>query len=118
MDDKLAVPSHLTAPASEDSPSIDSITDYVLLQSAALLKVSGRVETYKEGVDMAREALSSGGARKAWEGFVKVSRELTPGNANVEEDGGEAAKGGMVPAWLHPKKDSKKDNKEKSQGEK
>jgi anthranilate phosphoribosyltransferase len=104
LDSTKPPPPHLSAPAGPDSPSLDSIRDYVLLQSAALLKIAGRVETYKEGVDMARESMSSGGAVKAWEGFKTASVEATKGAAGiVEEDGGEAAKGGSIPAWLHPK---------------
>ena len=107
IDPALDAPPHLSAPASADSPSIDSITDYVLLQSAALLKVSGRVESYKDGVEMARQSLASGGALRAWTGFALVSQKATHGHAGVEDDGGEAAKGGSVPAWLYAKGDFK-----------
>lgn len=114
LDASLPAPSHLSAPASVDSPSLDSIRDYVLLQSAALLKISGRVETYKEGVDLARKSMEQGGAVKAWEGFKTASNEAMKGvKARLEDDGGVAAKGGDVPAWLHSKKatDAAKEDK-------
>jgi anthranilate phosphoribosyltransferase len=119
LDPASPTPPHLSAPATPDSPSIDSITDYVLLQSAALLKVAGRVDNYKDGVAMARQSMSSGGALKAWAGFARISQEVTAsaagGAGRVEEDGGEAAKGGLVPAWLHAKgefrEQKEKDNK-------
>lgn len=107
LDPALAAPPHLSAPATADSPSIDSITDYVLLQSAALLKISGRVESYKDGVNMARQSLASGGALRAWTSFASNSQRATQGAARPEEDGGEAAKGGSVAAWLHAKGDMK-----------
>jgi anthranilate phosphoribosyltransferase len=96
-------PAHLSSPASVDSPSIMAIYDYVLLQSAALLRVSGRAKDYKEGVAIARETIESGAALRAFDGFKKASQEaMEVGDAvsALEDDGGVAAKGGEVMAWL------------------
>lgn len=102
------VPSHLSAPASADSPSMDSITDYVLLNAAALLHVSGRASDWKDGVRIARESIESGGAQAAFEGFRDQSQKAMGENVEdrrVEDDGGVAAKNGFVKAWLKAKRD-------------
>lgn len=102
------VPAHLSAPASADSPSIQSITDYVLLNSAALLHVSGRAKDWTDGVRLARESLESGGARTAFEGFRDSSRAAMGEKIDVrvvEDDGGVAAKNGEVKAWLKAKRE-------------
>lgn len=96
-------PSHLSSPPGPDSPSIDTIYDYVLLQSAALLRISGRAKDYKEGVQIARDTIESGAAMRAFEGFKKASTEameIGDGLGQLEDDGGVAAKGGEVMAWL------------------
>nr|ODN96159.1 anthranilate phosphoribosyltransferase [Cryptococcus depauperatus CBS 7855] len=96
-------PAHLAYPVSPDSPSYPSILDYVLLNSAALLYVSGRASSYKEGVTLARESLQSGGAWAAFEGFRDASRKAMGEYVDVtvvEDDGGVAAKNGAVKAWL------------------
>jgi anthranilate phosphoribosyltransferase len=50
--------------------------DAVLLNAAAALKVGGRVDGLKEGVDVAAEAIDSGKAQGKLEAFVRVSRGL------------------------------------------
>jgi anthranilate phosphoribosyltransferase len=105
------VPAHLSAPASPDSPSLQSITDYVLLNSAALLHVSGRAKDWKDGVRLARESLESGGARTAFEGFRDSSRRAMGERIDVkvvEDDGGVAAKNGEVKSWLKANRDENK----------
>jgi anthranilate phosphoribosyltransferase len=102
-----SAPSHLSSPISPESPSFESITDYVLLQSAALLRVSGRASSYKEGVTIARQAIESGGAMAAFEGFRDTSKRAMGEDVAVtavEDDGGVAAKNGDVKSWLHQNK--------------
>ena len=48
--------------------------DIVLLNSAATLLVADKVDTLKEGVALARQAIDSGAARKALERLVVVTR--------------------------------------------
>lgn len=101
-------PAHLSAPASSESPSLDSIRDYVLLNAAALLRVSGRAPTWKDGVAIARESLESGGARAAFEGFRDHSRTAMGEHVDVkvvEDDGGVAARNGEVKSWLRQRRD-------------
>lgn len=101
-------PSHLSAPASAESPSLTSITDYVLLNSAALLHVSGRAKDWKDGVRIARESIESGGAKAAFEGFRDASKRAMGEDVDfkgVEDDGGVAARNGDVKSWLQMKKD-------------
>ncbi|KAK6906570.1 anthranilate phosphoribosyltransferase [Kwoniella mangroviensis CBS 10435] len=96
-------PPHLSSPASADSPSLDTIRDYVLLNAAALLHVSGKAKSWKEGVEIARETIESGGALAAFEGFRDASKKAMGEHVNemaVEDDGGIAAKNGFVKAWL------------------
>lgn len=54
----------------------DPILDYVLLNCAALLKVSGIAKMYKEGVEMARESITSGAAKRALETFRTESTNV------------------------------------------
>lgn len=108
------IPAHLSAPASPDSPSLPSITDYVLLNAAALLHVSGRAKDWKDGVRLARESLESGGAKTAFEGFRDSSRKAMGEKVDVkvvEDDGGKAAKNGDVKAWLKEKRGEGKEEK-------
>lgn len=107
-------PSHLSSPASPESPSIEAIRDYILLNAAVLIKVSGRVESWKEGVSVARESIESGSGWKAFEGFIKTgaeamaTEEAIKGLDRKEDDGGVAAKGGEVKSWLHAEEQRKK----------
>ncbi|KAL7422838.1 anthranilate phosphoribosyltransferase [Cryptotrichosporon argae] len=106
-----AAPAHLSAPAGSDSPSLQAITDYVLLNAAALLHVSGRAKDWKDGVRLARESIESGGARAAFEGFRDATMvamgEAKDGETGViEDDGGSAARNGFVKAWLQSKRES------------
>ena len=108
LDNSSEPPSHLSAPASPDSPSLTSILDYVLLNSAALLFVAGRVSSYEDGVRIAQESIASGGAKAAFEGFRDTSKLAMGENVDVkvvEDDGGVAAKNGFVKAWLRAKKE-------------
>ncbi|WRT70722.1 anthranilate phosphoribosyltransferase [Kwoniella shivajii] len=114
-----SAPPHLSSPASSDSPSLQSITDYVLLNAAALLHVSGKAASWKEGVDIARESIESGGARAAFEGFRDASKKAMGehvGEMAVEDDGGVAAKNGFVKSWFRERgrdrsSSTKKDDK-------
>lgn len=113
-----ATPAHLSSPADAiTSPSIDAIRDFVLLNAAALLKTSGRVATYTDGVALARESLDSGAAWSAFQGFVDASAEaMRMGDQGVvepEDDGGVAARGGTVEAWLHHEQQKKREAEEK-----
>ena len=47
--------------------------DAVLLNSAAGLYVSGKVESLREGVDLAREIIDSGKALEQLEKFIEVT---------------------------------------------
>ncbi|RSH86929.1 anthranilate phosphoribosyltransferase [Saitozyma podzolica] len=96
-------PAHLSSPASPDSPSLDAIRDYVLINAAALLHVSGRAKDWKHGVAIARESIESGGAKTAFEGFRDASKMAMGEQVDVmvvEDDGGVAAKNGFVKSWL------------------
>ncbi len=96
-------PSHLSAPASPDSPSLPAIRDYVLLNAAALLHVAGRAKDWKDGVRIARDSIEGGGAKAAFEGFRDASKKAmgeAVGSKVVEDDGGVAAKDGKVTSWL------------------
>lgn len=100
-------PPHLSSPASPDSPNLIAIRDYVLLNAAALLHVSGRAKSWKEGVEIARDSIESGGALAAFEGFRDASKRAMGENVEfkeVEDDGGVAAKNGYVKSWLRAKR--------------
>lgn len=106
-------PAHLSSPAGPDSPSLVAISDYVLLNAAALLHVSGRAKDWKDGVRLARESLASGGAKAAFEGFRDTSKQAMGEDVDVkivEDDGGVAAKNGFVKSWL--KQNRSKDGSE------
>ena len=108
LDNSSTPPPHLSSPASPESPSLSAITDYVLLNAAALLHVAGRAKSYKEGVDLARVSIASGGAKAAFEGFRDTSKLAMGEDVDVkvvEDDGGVAAKNGFVKAWLKARKD-------------
>ncbi|RXK42002.1 anthranilate phosphoribosyltransferase [Tremella mesenterica] len=96
-------PPHLSSPPGPDSPSLEAIRDYVLLNAAALLHISGRAKDWKEGVQMARESIENGSAMRAFEGFrdySKLAMGERVGYKAVEDDGGVAAKDGEVQSWL------------------
>ncbi|ODN82863.1 anthranilate phosphoribosyltransferase [Cryptococcus amylolentus CBS 6039] len=96
-------PAHLASPAGPESPSYQAIYDYILLNAAALLHVSGKAASYKEGVQLARESIESGGAIAAFDGFKEASQKAMGEYVDVktvEDDGGVAAKNGAVKAWL------------------
>lgn len=108
LDNSTEPPPHLSSPASPESPSLESIRDYVLLNAAALLHVSGRAKDWKEGVAIARQSIESGGARAAFNGFRDASKRAMGEDVaftDVEDDGGRSARKGFVEPWLHPKKD-------------
>ncbi|OXC68514.1 anthranilate phosphoribosyltransferase [Cryptococcus neoformans] len=114
-----APPAHLSSPPSPDSPSYAAILDYVLLNAAALLYVSGKASSYKEGIELARESIESGGAWAAFEGFRDASKKAMGEYVDVktvEDDGGVAAKNGAVKAWLTIKR-SKGDTPKADRGE-
>ncbi|KAI5451904.1 anthranilate phosphoribosyltransferase [Naganishia albida] len=110
------VPAHLAHPADPaDSPSIEAIRDFVLINAAALLKTSGRAASYTEGVALARASLESGDAWRAFQAFVDASGDAMrsaggdDGAVEPEDDGGVAARGGSVEAWLHHEQQKKKE---------
>jgi anthranilate phosphoribosyltransferase len=84
---------------------MSAIYDYVLLNAAALLYVSGRASSYIEGVRIARESIESGGAKAAFEGFRDAGKRAMGELQSlvVEDDGGVAAKNGEVKSWLQNK---------------
>lgn len=68
-------------PTSHNLPPIPSgvnlraLADYTLLQTAALLYVGGKASNLKSAVDLARNSMRSGNARKEIEKFGRLSRE-------------------------------------------
>lgn len=109
--DNTGPPPHLANNTAEDAPSLDAIRDYVLINAAALLHISGRAPTWRDGVALARESLESGGARAAFDGFRDMSKramgekglDLPPA---PEDDGGVAARNGFVKSWLSQRRTS------------
>ncbi|KAJ3268759.1 anthranilate phosphoribosyltransferase [Terramyces sp. JEL0728] len=49
------------------------VLDFVLLNSAALLFVAGKVTSLSDGVDLARKSINDGSARSSLEAFIKMS---------------------------------------------
>ncbi|BEI84413.1 hypothetical protein CcaverHIS002_0410170 [Cutaneotrichosporon cavernicola] len=103
--DGTAPPPHLANPAGPDAPSMEAITDYILINAAVLLHISGRAKTWRDGVALARESIESRGARAAFDGFRNASKRAM-GEEELdlpvlEDDGGVAARNGFVKAWLH-----------------
>ncbi|KAK9236311.1 glycosyl transferase family, a/b domain-containing protein [Lipomyces kononenkoae] len=49
------------------------ILDYVLMNAAALAVISGKTDSWKDGVRLARESIVSGSAKKALEDFVNAT---------------------------------------------
>ena len=49
------------------------VLDFVLLNAATALYVSGTAKDLKEGVKLARESITSGSAKKALDGFRDAS---------------------------------------------
>ncbi|KAJ3308762.1 anthranilate phosphoribosyltransferase [Boothiomyces sp. JEL0838] len=52
------------------------VLDFVLLNSAALLFVSGKVTSLPDGVELARKSINDGQAKEALASFIKMSKEL------------------------------------------
>lgn len=52
------------------------IRDYVLLNTAGLLYISGEARSFKEGVELANESIDEGGAKRALEKFVSAIEKL------------------------------------------
>jgi anthranilate phosphoribosyltransferase len=99
-------PPHLSSPPSPDSPSLQSITDYVLLNAAAVLRVCGKAESYKEGVAIARGAIENGNAWDAWTRFRDQSKKAMGEDVGVkvvEDDGGVPPKTRTVKSRREPK---------------
>ena len=51
----------------------DPVLMFVLLNAAALLKVAGKVDNWKEGVEVARKAIMNGKAKEGFHKFRYVS---------------------------------------------
>ena len=59
----------------------------VVLNAGAALFVADRVPSFEEGVRLAEQAIDSGAARQAMEGFVSKTRELAPEGEAVGRTG-------------------------------
>jgi len=57
-------------------PEGHPILDYVLQNTAALLYVSGSASSFRNGVEIARESITSGGAKRALDKFVAAVKTL------------------------------------------
>lgn len=55
----------------------NAVLDFVLLNAALLLVCAEKAKDWKDGVRIARESIYSGNARKALDGFVKSSTEVS-----------------------------------------
>lgn len=66
---------------SDDAPSFDAIRDFILINAAAVLFVSGRAKDLKDGVRLADESMRGGGALKALEGFRRTATEAIAAKA-------------------------------------
>lgn len=49
------------------------ILDFVLLNASAALVVHGKAKNFKEGVEISRESITSGRAKKALENFKEAT---------------------------------------------
>ncbi|KAH3669355.1 hypothetical protein OGAPHI_001476 [Ogataea philodendri] len=58
------------------SPGADPIVDYILMNAGALAVVSGLASSWKHGVELARESISSGAAKKALDTFVATVNDI------------------------------------------
>jgi anthranilate phosphoribosyltransferase len=56
-----------------------AVMDFVLMNAAAALYVAGRTTTLAEGVPIAREALTSGQARRVLDAYIRLSAEAGGG---------------------------------------
>lgn len=54
-------------------------TDFVLMNAAASLFVAGKVAGFREGVELAREAIASGRAREVLDQYVVLTQEVANG---------------------------------------
>lgn len=68
----------LTRLLAGELPTTHPVENFVVLNSAALLLVAGKVATEQEGVAMARESIRSGQAKAALDAFRTVSQALSP----------------------------------------
>lgn len=55
------------------------VMDFVLLNTAALLVVAGKARTFKDGVAVARESISSGRASRALSTYLEMSQKAAAG---------------------------------------
>jgi anthranilate phosphoribosyltransferase len=60
------------------------ILDFVLLNAAALLMVAEKAKDWKDGVKLAVQSIMTGSARKALDGFVKGSSDVTNTNPRLK----------------------------------
>lgn len=61
----------------------DPIENFVIMNTAALLWVAGKVEGLLEGVEMARESIRTGGAREALNSFREESLKVVANLSSV-----------------------------------
>ncbi|KAF8317760.1 glycosyl transferase [Cantharellus anzutake] len=66
----LSLLSNEASPSNGADPS--AVLDFILLNAAALLRVAGLTTSYKEGVELARESISSGRALVALQSFKSL----------------------------------------------
>ena len=64
-----------------DGSLAGGLSDFVLVQAAALAVVAGKAATYKEGMELARKAVASGVARSKLDEYVRVSTHAGKGKA-------------------------------------
>lgn len=68
-------PSPSSSDGDESKPSYEAIRDFVLLNAAAVLVVSGKAKDFKDGVRLADVSMREGGAMKALDGFRKTAAQ-------------------------------------------
>jgi anthranilate phosphoribosyltransferase len=75
--DNAVILKQLLNSGGEHSKELDPILDFVLLNTSALLVVGGVAKDYKEGVQLARNSVTSGRAWTALTKFCNADRALT-----------------------------------------
>ena len=68
----------LTSLLAGELPTSHPVENFVVLNSAALLLVAGKVSTAVEGVALARKSIATGQAKAALDAFRTVSQAFSP----------------------------------------
>lgn len=63
-------------------PDDDPIQAFTLMNAAALLKISGLAESWKDGVDLALRTIRSGRAKRVFENYRDLTQELARKNGH------------------------------------